>query len=72
MAPESGPAWSSFFLRQKTRVHRDQGSRQNSFAKQILEKVRDLERGVERVCSVALAKVVVEGPLPHQSHQAAE
>jgi hypothetical protein len=53
-------------------VDRNEGGREDSFTKEILQKVGDLERRVERVGGVRGAEVVGEGPVSDQSKDPAE
>ena len=58
--------------RDQRRVHRNEGRRQGAFAEQVLEEVRNAERGVERVGGVGLeAEVVGEDPQADQPGQTA-
>ncbi len=54
-------------------VHRDERRGERTFTEQVLEKVRDAKRGVERVGGVGLqAEVVREDAQPHQAGQTAQ
>ncbi len=56
---------------QQRRVDGDEGGRQRSFAKQVVEKVGNPQRGAERVGRRSQPEVVREDPLPHQARQPA-
>ena len=54
-------------------VHRDEGRRERALAEQVLQEVRDAERGVERVRRVRLeAEVMREDLQPDEAGEAAE
>src|SRR5262249_25578536 len=57
----------------QARVNRNERSGERAFAEQILEQVRNAERGVERVGGQRLlAEVMREDPCPHQAGEAAD
>src|SRR5690606_19798758 len=53
-------------------VYRDEGGRQHSLAEQVLQEIRDPERGRERVGRVGNAEVRGEEPLPYEPENAAQ
>jgi hypothetical protein len=53
-------------------VYGNEGSRKDSFAEEILEKIGNAKRRVERVGDVGKSEVVSEGALPNEPDEAAQ
>jgi hypothetical protein len=56
----------------QARVYGNEGSRKDSFAEEILKKIGDAKRRVERVGEVGESEVVSEGALPDEPDETAQ
>ncbi len=57
--------------RQQSRVHGNERRRERALSKQVLQKIRNAKRGVERIRLESQAEVVREDALPDQTRDAA-
>ena len=68
----TGLAVDLLAARKKIRIDRDEGSRQHTFAEEILQKVGDAEGGLEHVGGVGIAEIVSEDAVADQAGNATQ
>jgi hypothetical protein len=59
-------------LRPKPRIDRNKRCRQNTFAEEVLQYIRDAERGAESIGGVRVSEIVSEDAIADQPHEAAK